>query len=74
MSDYDEQFPIAEDVSLLQQALPVMYPHQLHSTYCCNKPLPNRACTAWASILLMLGWSLGIFPISKKKILISIYN
>lgn len=31
LSDYDEQFPIAEDVSLLQQALPVMYPYQLYS-------------------------------------------
>lgn len=29
LSDYDEQFPIADDVSLLQQALPVMYPYQL---------------------------------------------
>jgi len=26
LSDYDEQFPIADDISLLQQALPAMYP------------------------------------------------
>ena len=24
LSDYDEQFPIADDISLLQQALPLM--------------------------------------------------
>lgn len=27
--DYDEQFPIADDISLLQQAMPVMYLYQL---------------------------------------------
>uniref|UniRef100_A0AAQ5YV05 CUE domain-containing protein n=1 Tax=Amphiprion ocellaris TaxID=80972 RepID=A0AAQ5YV05_AMPOC len=30
LSDYDEQFPIADDISLLQQALPVMYPPQIY--------------------------------------------
>lgn len=32
LSDYDEQFPIADDVSLLQQALPVMYPYQPYTS------------------------------------------
>lgn len=39
--DYDEQFPIADDVSLLQQAMPVMYLYQLflwmpHNSICCS--------------------------------------
>lgn len=37
LSDYDEQFPIADDVSLLHQALPVMYPHQLYTDININK-------------------------------------
>lgn len=31
LTDYDEQFPVADDISLLQQAVPVMYPQALHS-------------------------------------------
>lgn len=32
LSDYDEQFPVVDDISLLQQAVPVMYPYHFYST------------------------------------------
>lgn len=52
LSDYDEQFPVADDISLLQQALPDMYPYQLSCNYVCKQLVPNRASNC---ILLMLG-------------------
>uniref|UniRef100_A0A8C9YXB5 Activating signal cointegrator 1 complex subunit 2 n=1 Tax=Sander lucioperca TaxID=283035 RepID=A0A8C9YXB5_SANLU len=39
LSDYDEQFPIADDISLLQQALPVMYPYQFKTITICKQAL-----------------------------------
>uniref|UniRef100_A0A3B4AYT1 CUE domain-containing protein n=1 Tax=Periophthalmus magnuspinnatus TaxID=409849 RepID=A0A3B4AYT1_9GOBI len=37
LCDYNEQFPIVDDISLLQQALPLMYPAQnlIRDTYMC---------------------------------------
>lgn len=42
LSDYDEQFPVADDVSLLQQALPDMYPYQLPCNYFCKHLALNQ--------------------------------
>uniref|UniRef100_A0A669C0H0 Activating signal cointegrator 1 complex subunit 2 n=1 Tax=Oreochromis niloticus TaxID=8128 RepID=A0A669C0H0_ORENI len=38
LTDYDEQFPVADDISLLQQAVPIMYPQPAFDAVCVLVP------------------------------------
>lgn len=42
LSDYDKLFPVADDISLLQQALPVMYPRPSHAFVCTSEEVVDK--------------------------------